>query len=117
MSTMKENLSDAGGHLKQAAIHAGDSMKSAAAAAGEEFKLGRANMKSELADGAQAGKAAAGQVGTAAKEQMDVLMGKSRDMMDSAAELIRERPLTAFGVAVAAGWVIAKLAGSGKNDK
>ncbi|MBS0214345.1 MAG: hypothetical protein JSR63_01365 [Proteobacteria bacterium] len=117
MSTMKENLSDAGGHLKQAAIHAGDSMKNAASAAGDEFRLGRANMKSELADGAQSGKAAAEQMGAAAKEQMDALMGKSRDMMDSAAELIRERPLTAFGVAFAAGWVIAKLARSGNSDK
>lgn len=116
MSTMKENLSDAGGHLKQAAIHASDSMKSAASAAGEELKLGRTNMKSELADGAQAGKAAAGQMGAAAKEQMDVVMDKGRDMLDSAAELIRERPLTAFGIAFATGWVIAKLARSGNSE-
>ncbi|PNS09123.1 hypothetical protein [Solilutibacter silvestris] len=117
MSTMKENLNEAGGHLKQAAIHAGDTVKSAASAAGEEFKLGGTNVKSELADSAQAGKAAAGQAGAAAKEQMDALMGKSRDVMDSAADLIRERPLTAFGVALAAGWVIAKLARSGDSDK
>ncbi len=117
MSTMKENLSDAGGHLKQAAVHAGDSMKSAASAAGDELKLGRANMKSELADGALSGIAAAEQMGTAAKEQMDVLMDKGRDMVDSAAELIRERPLTAFGIAFATGWVISKLARSGNSDK
>ena len=52
-------------------------------------------------------------MGAAAKEQMDVLMDKSRDMIDSTADLIRERPLTAFGIAFAAGWVIAKLARSG----
>ena len=33
---------------------------------------------------------------------------------DSAADLIRERPLASFGVAFAAGWIIAKLARS--ND-
>ena len=117
MSNVKDNLSEAGGHLKQAAAHAGDSIKGAAAAAGDELRLGRANMKAELADGAVAGINAAEQVGAVAKEQMDVLMDKSRDMIDSTAELIRERPLTAFGVAFAAGWVIAKLARSGSSEK
>ena len=116
MSDLKNNLSEAGGHIKQAAAHAGDSIKGAAAAAGDELRLGKANMKAELADGAVAGLNAAEQVGAAAKEQMDVLMEKSRDMMDSTAELIRERPLTAFGIAFATGWVIAKLARSG-GDK
>jgi len=113
MSNVKDNLSEAGSHLKQAASYAGDSVKGAAAAAGDELRLGRANMKAELADSAVAGLSAAEEMGAAAKEQMDVLMDKGRDMIDSTAELIRERPLTAFGVAFAAGWVIAKLARSG----
>jgi len=117
MSNVKDNLSEAGGHLKQAASHAGDSIKGAAAAAGDELRLGKANMKAELADGAVAGITAAEQMGTAAKEQMDVLMDKSRDMIDSTADLIRERPLTAFGIAFAAGWVIAKLARSSGGEK
>ena len=70
-------------------------------------------MKADLADGAFAGLTAAEQAGGAAKEQMDVLMDKGRDLIDSAAELIRERPLASFGVAFAAGWIIAKLARSG----
>ena len=49
----------------------------------------------------------------ASREQMDALMDKSRDLIDSASELIRERPLASFGVAFAAGWIIAKLARSG----
>ena len=114
---MKASLGEAGGHLKQAASHAGDAIKNIAAAAGDEAKLGKANMKAELADGAVAGISAAEEMGVAAKEQMDVLMDKSRDMMDSTAELIRERPLTAFGIAFATGWVIAKLARSGNSDK
>jgi ElaB/YqjD/DUF883 family membrane-anchored ribosome-binding protein len=40
---------------------------------------------------------------------MDALLDKGRDLVDSAAELIRERPLASFGVAFAAGWLIAKL--------
>ena len=117
MSNVKDNLSEAGGHLKQAASYAGDSVKGAAAAAGDELRLGKANLKAELADGAVSTLNAAEQIGAAAKEQMDVLMDKSRDMIDSTAELIRERPLTAFGVAFAAGWVIAKLARGGGSEK
>ena len=115
MSDVKDNLSQASGHIKQAASHAGDSIKGAAAAAGDELRLGKANMKAELADGAVAGINAAEQMGAAAKEQMDALMGKGRDMVDSAADLIRERPLTAFGIALAAGWVISRLARSGSK--
>ncbi len=112
---VKDNLSEAGSHLKQAAVDAGASIKGAAAAAGDELRLGRANVTADLADTAVAGLSAAEDLGAAAKEQMDVLMDKSREMVDSAAELIRERPLTAFGIAFAAGWAISKLARS--DDK
>ena len=37
-------------------------------------------------------------------------MEKGQDLVESAADLIRERPLASFGVAFAAGWIIAKLA-------
>ncbi len=110
---LKENLGEAGSHLKSAAGAAGDAVKGAAGAAGDELRLGKANVKAELSDSALAGLAAAEFGGAAAKEQMDVLMDKGRDLLDSASELIRERPLAAFGVAFATGWVIAKLARSG----
>ena len=111
---LKSNLGEAGTHLKQAASAAGEALKSAAVAAGDEMKLGKAQMKSELADGALAGISAGEHLGGAAGEQVDALMDKGRDRVDSAAELIRERPLAAFGVAFAAGWIIAKLARSDK---
>lgn len=111
---VKANLGEAGTHLKQAAVAAGDALKGAASAAGGEMKLGKAQVKSELADGALAGITAAEHFGGAAGEQMDALMEKGRDLIDSAAELIRERPLAAFGVAFAAGWIISKL---GRSDK
>ena len=111
---LKSNLGDAGSHLKQAAVAAGDAIKGVAAAAGDEARLGKAQMKSELADGALATLNAAGALGGATGEQVDALMDKGRDLLDSAAELIRERPLAAFGVAFAAGWIISKL---GRSDK
>ena len=113
-TAFKTKLGEAGTHLKQAAVAAGDAIKGAASAAGGEVQLGKAQVKSELADGALAGLAAAEHLGGAAGEQMDALMDKGRDLIDSAAELIRERPLAAFGVAFAAGWIISKL---GRSDK
>ena len=111
---VKSNLGEAGTHLKQAAVAAGDALKGVATAAGDEARLGKAHMKSELADGAIATMNAASALGGATGEQVDVLMDKGRDLIDSAAELIRERPLAAFGVAFAAGWIISKL---GRSDK
>lgn len=107
---MKDHLSEAGGHLKSATRDAGSAIKSAASAAGEELRLGKANVKAGLSDSAVAGLSAAEQAAAAGREQMDVLMDKGRDLLDSASELIRERPLASFGVAFAAGWIIAKLA-------
>ncbi|MEE7548248.1 hypothetical protein HF319_15500 [Xanthomonas sp. Kuri4-1] len=113
---LKDNLSEAGSHLKTAASHAGEAVKGAAGAAGEELKLGKANVKADLSGSALAGLAAAEFGGAAAKEQVDVLMDKGRDLLDSATDLIREKPLASFGVAFAAGWLIAKLARS-SDDK
>jgi len=106
---MKADLGEAGSHFRQAAAAAGEAIKGAASAAGVEMRLGKANMKAELADGTLAGISAAENLGAAGREQLDVLLDKGRDLVDSAAELIRERPLASFGVAFAAGWLIAKL--------
>ncbi len=111
---MKNNLSEAGTHLKQAARDTGEAVRGAAGAAGEELRLGKANLKADLADTALASIAAAEQAGTAAGEQVDMLMERGRDLIESAAELVRERPLASFGVAFAAGWIISKL---GRSDK
>ena len=111
---VKANLGDAGTHLKQAAVAAGSAVKSAAGAAGDELRVGKAQVKAELADGAVAGISAAEHLGGAAGEQVNALMDKGRDLLDSAAELIRERPLVAFGAAFAAGWIISML---GRSDK
>ena len=111
---VKSNLGEAGSHFKQAAVAASDALIGAAGAAGGEVRLGKAQMKSELADGALSGLTAAEHLSGAAGEQMDALMDKGRDLIDSAAELIRERPLAAFGMAFAAGWIISKL---GRSEK
>lgn len=113
---VKDHLSEAGSHLKQATREAGATIKNAASAAGEELRAGSATVKAGLSDSASSGKSAATQAAAASREQMDALMDKGRDLLDSAAELIRERPLASFGVAFAAGWIIAKLARSGGRE-
>jgi len=110
---LKHNLGEAGSHLKQAANAAGEAVRGVASAAGDEARLGKAQMKAELAEGALSGIAALESAGAASMEQMDVLMDKGRDLIESASDLIRERPLASFGMAFAAGWIIAKLARSG----
>ncbi|KGQ17944.1 hypothetical protein LF41_1798 [Lysobacter dokdonensis DS-58] len=112
---MKTDLGEAGQHFKGAAVAAGDAIKGAATAAGDEMRLGKAQMKAELADGTLSSISAAENLGAASREQVDAIMDKGRDLIDSAAELIRERPLASFGVAFAAGWIIAKLGRS--SDK
>jgi len=106
---IKGNLNEASAHLKTAAGAASEALRGAASAAGEELRLGKANIKSELADTALSGMAAAELGGEAAREQVDALLDKGRDLLDSASELIRERPLASFGVAFAAGWLVAAL--------
>lgn len=111
---LKEHLGEAGSHLKAAAGAAGAAVKGVAGSASEELRIAKEEMKAQLADTAYSTKAAAGAGAGAAKEQVDALMDKGKDLIDSAAELIRERPLASFGVAFAAGFIIAKLARS--ND-
>ncbi|MDH5824937.1 hypothetical protein QFW77_18380 [Luteimonas sp. RD2P54] len=109
---VKNSLGEAGSRLKQAAHDAGDAIKGAADVAGDELRLGKANVKADLADSALSGLSALEGLGEAGREQMDLVLDKGRDLVDSAADLIRERPLASFGVAFAAGWIIAKLARS-----
>jgi len=110
---MKSNLSEAGSHLKKAAADTAEAVRGVASSAGEELRLGRAHLKADLADGAMAGMSALEEAAGAGREQVDQLMEKSRDLVDSAADLIRERPIASFGAAFAAGWIIAKLARGG----
>ncbi|HET6603260.1 MAG TPA: hypothetical protein VFG21_03460 [Xanthomonadaceae bacterium] len=62
-------------------------------------------------------KAGALRAKTAATDSLEAVANKSRELMDSTGQLIRERPLAAFGVALAAGWLIAKILSSPRRDE
>lgn len=107
------HLYEARERLKDAAVAAGSAVKSAAtsaaSAARDDFASHRGDIGTPLSDARGAASAAASEAGAAASAEFDHLVGKGKDLWASAENLIRERPVAAFGAAFAAGWLIAKL--------
>lgn len=106
----REKLSEAGAHLKSAANLAGTSARHAAEAAASELKVGREAVKDELGEAGKAGRAAAQEAREVASEQVEVALSKGREFLSATEALIREKPLAAFGVAFAAGFLLSRLA-------
>lgn len=113
-AAVKAHLKESGEHLRQAASLAGTSARHAAEAARDELRAGGEAVREELEEARKAGRAAAQEAREAADEKFEAALGKGREFLASAEALIRERPLAAFGVAFAAGWIISKL---GRSDK
>lgn len=109
-ATARAKVGEAGSHLKSAANLAGVSARHAAEAAASELKVGRDAVKGELGSAGKAGKQAAQEASAVAREQVDAALSKGRSFLNSGEALIRERPLAAFGVAFAAGFLISRLA-------
>lgn len=109
-----EAAASAIGHLYEAK----ERLIDAAAAAGTVVKNVAANAVSEtrervgapLADVGSAAAAATERAGHAVSAEFDVMLDKGKELWGSAEELIRKRPVAAFGAAFAVGWLIAKLA-------
>ena len=119
-STPMDTAASAVGHLyeakerlKDAAVAAGSAVKnaagSAAAAARDGLSESRDSIQSPLSDAANAASVAASEAKAAASAEIDQLVGKGKELWTSAEDLIRKRPVAAFGTALAAGWIIAKL--------
>jgi ElaB/YqjD/DUF883 family membrane-anchored ribosome-binding protein len=119
-NTPMESAASAVGHLyeakerlKDAAAAAGSAVKhaagSAASAARDGLAESRDSVRVPLSDAAQAAGAAAGEAREAASAEIDQLLGKGKELWSSAEDLIRKRPVAAFGTALAAGWLLAKL--------
>jgi ElaB/YqjD/DUF883 family membrane-anchored ribosome-binding protein len=106
----RARLSEASAHLKTAVDLAGTSVRHAAEAAADELKVGREAVGDELGEAGKASKAAAHEAREVASEQVDAALSKGRDLVRSAEALIREKPLAAFGVAFAAGFLLSRLA-------
>ena len=107
------HLYEAKERLKDAALAAGSAVKSAAStaaqAARDDLKVGKEAIADPLHDVASATRAAASEAKAAASAEIDVLVDKSKELWTSAEGVIRKHPVAAFGAALAAGWLIAKM--------
>ncbi len=78
--------------------------------AGEHLGLARDHVTVGVADAANATVDAAREVKAELSDKLDNLLDQGKDMLVQAEELITSRPWASFGVAFAAGYLIAKLA-------
>lgn len=106
---LKGHIGEVGDHLKQAATLAGDALREAAVAARSQINEGRERIRTELDETAESGRDVAREARAVGEEQIDLALAKGQEVLESARDLIREKPLAAFGIALASGWVIAKL--------
>jgi ElaB/YqjD/DUF883 family membrane-anchored ribosome-binding protein len=108
--TVRAHLGEAGSHLKAAARAAAETLGSAvgeaAHAAREEFGEGGERIRESLHEARSAGVDAL-HAGTS--PELDLLLTKGREFTSSAESMIRARPLAAFGVALATGYLLARL--------
>ncbi|MFH1599220.1 MAG: hypothetical protein ABIJ73_02120 [Pseudomonadota bacterium] len=66
-------------------------------------------LKSGVDEALEAGAAAASEARAEINEQLEGLMEQGRGMLNQAEDLIRSKPLASFGVAFAAGYLVAAL--------
>jgi len=110
VATARSKIGEAGAHLKTAASLASVSARHAAEAAASELKVGGEAIRGELGSAGEAGKQAAQEASEVAREQVDAALSKGRAFLSSGEALIREKPLAAFGIAFAAGFLLSRLA-------
>ena len=83
--------------------------ESATARAADKIALARDHLTVGVADAVNDGMAAAKEAKAVLDEKLDSLIDSGKDVIDQAEDLIRTRPWASFGVAFAAGYLIAKL--------
>jgi hypothetical protein len=83
--------------------------ESPAARAADKIALARDHLTVGVADAVNDGMAAAKEAKAVLDEKLDSLIDSGKDVIDQAEDLIRSRPWASFGVAFAAGYLIAKL--------
>ncbi|MEO5596929.1 MAG: hypothetical protein ABIQ97_07260 [Lysobacteraceae bacterium] len=78
--------------------------------AGDHLGLARDHITVGVADAVNAGVDAAREVKADLDDKLESLVEQGKDMLDQAEDLIRTKPWASFGVAFAAGYLIAKFA-------
>ncbi|HBD19464.1 MAG TPA: hypothetical protein DC063_04820 [Arenimonas sp.] len=75
----------------------------------ENLGEAREALKSGVTDALEAGAAAAKEARAELDEKLQGLLDQGRGMLDQAEDLIRSKPLASFGIAFAAGYLVAAL--------
>jgi ElaB/YqjD/DUF883 family membrane-anchored ribosome-binding protein len=75
----------------------------------ENLGEARDALKSGVTDALEAGAAAAKEAGAELDEKLQGLLDQGRGMLNQAEDLIRSKPLASFGIAFAAGYLVAAL--------
>lgn len=75
----------------------------------EQLGLARDHMTVGVADAVNSGVDAAREVKAQAGESVEMLLDQANDLLARSVEVMRSRPWTTIGVALAAGYVLAKL--------
>jgi ElaB/YqjD/DUF883 family membrane-anchored ribosome-binding protein len=107
---VRAHLGEAGSHLKAAARAAaetlGSAMSEATQAARAELGEGGERIRESLHE---AGSAGADALHAGSSPELDKLLSTGRDFSRSAEAMIRARPVAAFGAALAAGYLLARI--------
>lgn len=78
-------------------------------AARENLDEAREALKAGVSEAVDAGVAAAREARAELDDKLHGLLDKGKEMLDQAEDLIRAKPLASFGVAFAAGYLVAAL--------
>ena len=108
-SSTGAHLGAASAHLAKAADKVVEGVQVANVAARQALRDGLSDSGPELrAAGAEA-RAAGSSAVDAAEQQLAAMGEKSRHLADRTGQFIRERPLAAFGIAVAGGFLLSRV--------
>lgn len=104
-----EHLELAGAHLAGAAAKMAEGVQVANVAAVQAIRDGLAESKPELRAAREEARRAGSSAARAAESGMASLAERSRQLAERSGDFVRERPLAAFGIALAGGFVLSRL--------
>ncbi len=108
-----DSLVEAREKLVEAASAAGNALRAAAggavAVARDELADGGEQVRDSLTEASDASRQAVLTAKLSAEERVDDLIAQGRQMLRTTEDFVRERPVTSLGIAVATGYVVAKL--------
>ncbi len=115
-----DSLSEARDRLVEAASAAGNALRAAAGGAAtvarDELADGGEQVRDSLGEAADASRQAALSAKLTAEDRVDELVTQGRQMLQTAEDFVRERPVASLGIAVATGYVVARFLRRRRRD-